>query len=244
MPARGVLQPERNFLNQIFVKKAWGWTSLAFGVLLAAKPARGSVLSHTVKPVLRYTLATLYWLLFTTWFFGPSVTDRVLMLTGAQCIPSSQLEASRHAQSTANTSSTFPTLEHEHCLSGSAARQALKTEMTQSILTGTSPRDIAPAYWQGGHDISGHTFMLVHASLFLLIELAPLFSALWRPRDDKLAIRQTWRRAAIWSVAGLMVLWWTMLLATSVYFHTPKEKLTGFAVGAAEAFVVQYLVGV
>lgn len=165
------------------------------------------------------------------------------MFTGAQCVPSSQLEASRNGQSTANASSTFPTLEHEHCLPGSAAREALKAELAQSIMSGNAPRNIAPAYWQGGHDISGHTFMLVHASLFLLIELVPLFSALWRPRDDRLAIQQSWRRAAIWSVAGLMGLWWAMLLATSVFFHTPKEKLTGFVVGAAEAFVVQYFVG-
>lgn len=237
---------ERNILNQVFVKKAWGWTSGAFALLLLSKPRRPStsILSDYFKPLLRYALATAYWLLFTTWFFGPGITDRVLMSTGATCLPTSQLSALQ--QSSNISAAVHPAqLEHEHCLSGSAARKALREQLASSVLSGSAPDiGISPAYWSGGHDISGHTFLLVHASLFLLVELAPLFSDLWRARTDPHAILAPWRRYAIWTAAALMGLWWVMLIATSIYFHTAVEKLSGFAVGVAEVLVVQYLVGV
>lgn len=240
---------ERNIFNQIFVKKAWAWTSLAFFLLLSVKattpPPNRPTLSSYAKPLIRYACATGYWLLFTAWFFGPSVTDRILMLTGAQCVPSSHLSASMNDQSSSAMSATVPVLEHDHCLSGSEARKTLKAQLAGSVLSGNAPDySTSPAYWQGGHDISGHTFMLVHASLFLLQEIAPFFSALWQPRQSQQGIKDSWRRGAVMVVAGLMALWWAMLLATSVYFHTPIEKLSGFAVGVAEAFVVQYVVGV
>lgn len=90
--------------------------------------------------------------------------------------------------------------------------------------------------WEGGHDVSGHAFMLVLASAFLMLELS---GALW-PRDgvegskDKdMSTEQPTNssqddglpkisRNFVWAVVGLS--WW-MLLMTGIWFHTWFEKV-------------------
>ncbi|KAI9017289.1 inositol phospholipid synthesis and fat-storage-inducing TM-domain-containing protein [Gaertneriomyces semiglobifer] len=89
-----------------------------------------------------------------------------------------------------------------------------------------------------GFDISGHCFLLVHMSLILYEELrtqrfiqrepsptssSPLPAApLFRVLESLLSM----------TIVFLLILWWVMLLATSVYFHSWQEKFSGLAVGA------------
>jgi len=71
-----------NPVNQIFVKYAWGWTSLVYLLHLASSPpARTSRRSRLAV----WLLATMIWLGFTTWFFGAGLGDRIIALSGGSC---------------------------------------------------------------------------------------------------------------------------------------------------------------
>ena len=72
-----------NIINKLFVKKSWGWTSLVYLLHLAASPpARNSRRSRLAV----WILATVSWLVFTTWFFGAGLGDRVIALSGGNCV--------------------------------------------------------------------------------------------------------------------------------------------------------------
>ncbi|RVD82990.1 uncharacterized protein DFL_007395 [Arthrobotrys flagrans] len=91
--------------------------------------------------------------------------------------------------------------------------------------------------WDGGHDLSGHAFMLTHASLFLWAETLPrLVDSMWGatvgPRN--LTPLMTEWFGVHWFVWGILGLWWWMLLMTSVYFHTWSEKVSGWFVALFE----------
>jgi len=75
--------------------------------------------------------------------------------------------------------------------------------------------------WRGGHDLSGHVFLLTHASLFLWSELLPFLKAgIWG-----------WVSSA---VVAILCMWWWMLLMTGIYFHTWTEKATGLIVATMQ----------
>ncbi|KAK6529193.1 hypothetical protein TWF281_008377 [Arthrobotrys megalospora] len=91
--------------------------------------------------------------------------------------------------------------------------------------------------WDGGHDLSGHAFMLTHASLFLWAETLPrLVDSLWRgsvsPRNVTPLMAEWF--GVHWFVWSILGLWWWMLLMTSVYFHTWPEKVSGWFVALFE----------
>lgn len=90
--------------------------------------------------------------------------------------------------------------------------------------------------------VQGHTFLLVHASLFLIVEIAPLVPLLIGTAKQKKLVNPS-QRIAGWTAISIQVLWACMLLFTSVYFHSPQEKISGFLVGSLESIVMQYLVG-
>ncbi|ORY94194.1 inositol phospholipid synthesis and fat-storage-inducing TM-domain-containing protein [Syncephalastrum racemosum] len=83
--------------------------------------------------------------------------------------------------------------------------------------------------WTGGHDVSGHCFMLIYSSLFLWQEVPSLL----QERSNKLSQ---------YFVACLLGLWWWMLLMTSVYFHGHLELLSGTFFGVLGWATFYYLV--
>ncbi|KAK9470674.1 inositol phospholipid synthesis and fat-storage-inducing TM-domain-containing protein [Dipodascopsis tothii] len=82
--------------------------------------------------------------------------------------------------------------------------------------------------WDGGHDVSGHAFLLTHASMFLWFELLPVLPAKLSQVHTKI-------------VFGLLGLWAWMLLMTSIYFHTLFEKINGWLCGLVSWAVVYVL---
>ena len=260
----------KNIVNQVFVKKAWLWTTLAWALQLfflrlspttsaspstLAKPRTSSVLGNradhkkdedatTQQPagatvtspvsisVLRYGMATGAWLVFANWFFGPPITERILTATGAVCVPSTDPQ-----------SPVDSLYCHSHTPLSSATHPALFSSNSAASLK--SSKSIR-AMWKGGHDISGHTFIMVLSSLLLLEDLAPYLAALLGrsalgrllfPKPAPLgAARPTWTpqaKVAVAATLGLVGLWSWMLLNTAIYFHTPQEKVTGLLVGLA-----------
>ncbi|KAK9365987.1 inositol phospholipid synthesis and fat-storage-inducing TM-domain-containing protein [Lipomyces kononenkoae] len=185
-----------NFFNVFFVKNGWFWTTITFMVhsirLRISKPS---------KLAIRYTLATLWWFLFTQWFFGAPIMDRVFIGTGGKCFVNDPETESGQERQVHDSWSSFG-CRHVN------------------------------GEWAGGHDISGHCFLLTHASLFLWYELLPVImerGPLLRQINTKI-------------VFVLLALWWWMLLMTGIYFHTYTEKITGWLCGIAEATIIYILV--
>ncbi|GAA5967567.1 hypothetical protein JCM11641_005698 [Rhodosporidiobolus odoratus] len=247
VPSLPYFADKRNSLNQLFVKRSWGWVTAIFLVLslliflfhphhpstttvptessrekkqsASATPVRPTT-AHLLTTLRRYLLATLFWFYLTqaTWFgtrLGPSISHRILRSSGATCIP---------AAMTSQTSGAGGGLHADGPNDGIPACTGAKGE-----------------YWRGGHDVSGHAFMMVHAALFLFEILLPLLPSLYpflfssssaaasaaaaRPRMHPIVA------AVGYAASAVLVLCWWMLLMTSLFFHSPAEKLTGVAFG-------------
>lgn len=169
---------KHNIFNVVFVKYGWLWTTLVFLVHLSRVRASRS------KALLRWGIATVWWILITQWCFGPPIMDRAFLVTGGAC----------------------KTLNDDLANS----RTGMTTPVR--IMTGATCK-IQGGKWSGGHDLSGHVFLLTHASLFLWSELLPFLKAgLWGGFEN----------SAVYFILGM---WWWMLLMTGIYFHTWIEKV-------------------
>jgi hypothetical protein len=83
--------------------------------------------------------------------------------------------------------------------------------------------------WTGGHDVSGHCVLLIHANLFLWEELNWMFydaSPFLRMKE-----RDKAQYGSVVGVLALSMLWWFMLFMTGVYFHGHFEVLSGAIFG-------------
>lgn len=70
--------------------------------------------------------------------------------------------------------------------------------------------------WIGGHDVSGHCVLLVHASLFLWEE------------QRAILLKNNTKKYGLYIVYGFLALWWWMLCMTSTYFfHGQRELVSG-----------------
>ncbi|GAA5910404.1 hypothetical protein JCM6882_007348 [Rhodosporidiobolus microsporus] len=260
VPSLPFFADKRNFLNQLFVKRSWGWVTVLFLALSLAlflfhphhpatsnpsprspSTASSSGLTPTARHLLtslrRYLLATLFWFYLTqaTWFgrtLGPSVAFRILRSSGATCVPSA-VSSDPHGAGSA----------------GGLHADGDADAAAKMVCTGAKGE-----YWRGGHDVSGHAFMMVHAAMFLFEIVYPLLPSLFpslfsqpsaskttSTRDDAdegkvsrpVAPKRINPLVAIvgYATVAVLVLCWWMLLMTSLFFHSPAEKLTGLAFG-------------
>ncbi|GAA5999759.1 hypothetical protein JCM10207_005895 [Rhodosporidiobolus poonsookiae] len=260
VPTLPYFADKRNALNQLFVKQSWAWVTALFLSLSAllflfhphhpstsstprsTTPTRGltPTATHVLASLRRFLLATLFWFYLTqaTWFgtrLGPSLAFRILRGSGAVCVPS--------ALSSAGADS-----------SGGLHADGPRDPAAVPVCTGARGE-----YWRGGHDVSGHAFMMVHTALFLFELVHPLLPALFprffrlahptstaavkkddAPVDPVLAaaprLNPLVALAGYATVAVIALSWW-MLLMTSLFFHSPAEKLTGLAFGLVGWYV-------
>lgn len=180
-----------NIFNLLFVKNGWLWTTIVFWCHIYRLPVSNNRIRQAV---IRWLISTLIWMLVTQWAFGAPLTDRTMIWTGGVCAL---------AKKGTETNADIGT-----------ATQRL------AIMTNKACRE-ARGHWEGGHDLSGHVFILTHSSLFLWYEILPLLL------KQSSMLNQNATKAAITLIAG----WWWMLLMTAAYFHTWKEKLTGLFTG-------------
>lgn len=207
---------KNNVFNVYFVKIGWLWTSVAFLSLIITQPAftgktslAESRLRRVGQAVLRYLLVTLTWILTTQWFFGPPIIDRSFTATGGKCKSSLPLEPGHPGHSISNL-------------------ETLSTSATCKASGGI---------WKGGHDVSGHVFMLVLASAFLVFELVGSLLSTdgveGSSKDENTTStseaandpshRRKWSLNFVRVVIGLS--WW-MLFMTAIWFHTWQEKVS------------------
>lgn len=154
----------------------------------------------------------------TQWAFGPGLIDRSFLLTGGVC---ELLEAEGEKR---------------------IAMGKGVGEMRE-IFTGAACK-LAGGQWRGGHDISGHVFLLTLGSAFLGMEILPVVLRYAGLREER-AVRN--KEGVVGragpaivigdaeaekeegsGVGGAVVVaglsWW-MLLMTAAYFHTWVEKV-------------------
>lgn len=193
-----------NYLNVVFIKRAWAWTSSAFFFLWATSPPQ----QRTYRRLVKWALGTAAWLLFTSWFFGPPLFERLIAASGGECtvlLPSGAIFS----------------VPNEFCFTKSTI-----SPFTHPLLF-ASPFLLPEGQWtavprmRSGHDVSGHIFLLTMSVLFLADELKPLLrspSSTWTPLH-KYSVLYTSAMIAIWLFA---------IYTTSVYFHAPLEKFSGY----------------
>lgn len=243
---------KNNIFNQIFVKRGWFWTSfvlVVFYVLIfaAKKPYvdRGHGGNHPVlaththkwyliwRSLVRYVLMTVWWVFFTQWCFGLPLMDLIFVYTGGKC-------AGVGAATVADTN-------FAHLFTTPVGASVLEATLTlESNRVSSLVCRRLRGNWQGGHDPSGHVFLLTHLSLYLFLEMAPYW--------NNARIREAWalfRRSRLVPrlvtdfphilVVSLVALWWFMLLMTNIYFHSLAEKAVGLAFGYLGVAVVYYV---
>jgi hypothetical protein len=212
-----------NLFNVIFVKRGWFWITISYFLFLFTHPSTGPSRQAALTPkriqgVIRWGIVTVWWIFVTQWFFGPAIIDRGFTLTGGQC------ELVRGAK-------------------------AGKVDMddTRQFFTSIACKAVG-GKWKGGHDISGHVFILVLGSMFLLEEVLFVLLRSSRSKEERTilmsdgAVKNAEVEAqgdvvpgsdsqgqlnlgvkVVLGVAGLSI--W-MLLMTAAYFHTWFEKVS------------------
>ncbi|KAF8320773.1 hypothetical protein DL93DRAFT_2124375 [Clavulina sp. PMI_390] len=218
------LAKKSNVFNVYFVKYAWGWTTAAAAALAFTAPG---AIRQPLRRLSRWAATTLVWAAFASWFFGPSLFARLNLLSGAQCLvklPPSNVDPSSSA------SDTWITVPSEYCYASTSI-----TPSSHPSFFANNP-DIAKAFagtasiagsgvvqtlqlrprLLRGHDVSGHLFLLTLSILFLVDQLTPSLAYLG---------------LAVGSTVALVALWTVMAVTTSVYFHTPLEKFSGWVAG-------------
>ncbi|KAF5354931.1 hypothetical protein D9756_005401 [Leucocoprinus leucothites] len=196
-----------NPLNVYFIKKAWGWTSGLFLILWATSPPQ----KRTAQRLAKWATATGVWVLFTMWFFGPSIMDRLIVASGGACmvkLPSGEL-------------ATIPT---EACFAGSAVGPTSHPHFFSQIsqVATQAPDWNALPRLHRGHDVSGHVFLLTMSILFLADQLRA---------SQGFVPWSMLHRVAIFANVALVGIWFLASYTTAVYFHSPLEKLTGYILG-------------
>ena len=95
----------------------------------------------------------------------------------------------------------------------------------REFVTGAACK-LAGGTWKGGHDISGHVFILVLGSATLGLEvLGAMVNDQRAEAEEKQARLGKWGWGIVVGVVGMS--WW-MLLMTAAYFHTWFEKVSFF----------------
>lgn len=211
-----------NLFNTLFVKRGWFWITASYFLFLFTHPSTGPPRSPTMtlrrmRGIARWGIVTLWWFFVTQWFFGPPIIDRSFTLTGGQC----ELLAE----------------EKEGTVHMGDAREFVTALACKAV----------GGKWKGGHDISGHVFLLVLGSMFLLQEaLHAMRLAANKPEERTILTSDGTVKGADEDIAvgpvlpsesngnsglgvkfllGIAALSVWMLLMTAIYFHTWFEKV-------------------
>jgi hypothetical protein len=211
---------KKNFLNVYFIKKAWGWTSAVFLFSWFTTPRprhqgqnQGAGATR-LQRLATWLLLTGIWITFTNWFFGPAILERVAAASGGECI----------LPGPGNTHLVVP---NEYCFTRSTISANSHPHLFENFLTVNGGNFAADVVMKGvprlrkGHDVSGHLFLLTMSILLLTEQLQASFKAGQRFWSQL-------HQASVLANALLIVVWLFASATTSVYFHSPFEKLTGF----------------
>ncbi|ODV63050.1 uncharacterized protein ASCRUDRAFT_74455 [Ascoidea rubescens DSM 1968] len=191
---------KKNFINLVFVKNGWFWNTFIYlfnlVLLMLLQSVHLAKLDATRKTnnknailwriftssIKRYILTTLYWYFFTQWFFGKPIMDKIFILTGGKCHDINSLDSKFQKilgrYPSLREQLVFPQLDYKIIKNNNPA-DGLNIDTENLPLEGFTSSALCRRIggsWKGGHDPSGHVFLLVHSSLFLIFELLPNLS--------------------------------------------------------------------
>ncbi|KAF2101702.1 hypothetical protein NA57DRAFT_73140 [Rhizodiscina lignyota] len=235
---------KKNIFNVYFVKIGWFWTTIALLLFIFTHPflgPRGRIATLTPRRI----QSVLRWGLATLWW--GAVTQ---WFFGP------------------------PIIDRGFSLTGGACERLEESDKVQAkeagrILTHAACR-AAGGRWKGGHDISGHVFLLILGSGLLWFEILPVLlkrsKGLMTDRVVQSAngtvgsvseldaaptegpgstkVEKGDEKVAGFSVKfalGVAGLSWWMLLMTAAYFHTWFEKFTGLLVALIALWTIYFL---
>ncbi|KAJ1668552.1 hypothetical protein IW140_002697 [Coemansia sp. RSA 1813] len=225
-PARSRLRPAAALLVPLLAAVLFGFVSSPTALHTTTAAALPSAWANKRNPLNSY-FAKLAW----AW------TSALFVAALAACVPvRSPAASARHVARYALATFYWvamvrwffgpPLLDRFFVLTGGSC--ALDSPLPAPIASLSACR-AAGGQWAGGHDVSGHCFLLLHSALFLVEEvLVPLLSlpAAMLPRSAA-----AMRRGAAVCAAALICVWVLMLFFTAKYFHGAMELLSGILVG-------------
>lgn len=220
---------KKNVFNVYFVKKGWFWATAAFAVFLVIWPGFGKGL--TVK---RIRAGLRYTVITLWWVFVTQWFFGPPLIDRGFRFTGGQCELLRDPN----------------------ARQEMSD--AREYITGATCKAVGGT-WKGGHDISGHSFLLILGSALLWFEFLPALTRVEGLRDGRKIVLQDGKIASVavekdpetekeepttqgvkFSLGVAALMWW-MLLMTAAYFHTWFEKFTGLLVAFSGLWVVYFL---
>lgn len=105
-PVTSIFAHKDNWINRLFLKYSWFWTTMACmaQALTLRTPASGlaegkgkakaeeengtlRVADSRIRSFIRWLIATGCWIAFAGWLFGPSIMQRIFTSSGGVCIP-------------------------------------------------------------------------------------------------------------------------------------------------------------
>jgi hypothetical protein len=220
---------KKNIFNVYFVKFGWFWTTAAFSVFLVFWPGLGAGLS-----VRRIRAALRYSVVTLWWVFVTQWFFGPPLIDRGFLFTGGQCELLRDP----------------------LAREDMSN--TREYFTGAACKAVGGS-WTGGHDISGHVFLLILGSSLLWFEFLPALTRVEGLRDGRRIMLEDGKIASVavekdpenekdtpttqgvkFSLGVAALMWW-MLLMTAAFFHTWFEKFTGLLVAFAGLWVVYFL---
>jgi hypothetical protein len=225
---------KRNVFNVYFVKVGWFWTTLAFTVFWSFNPGFGnSWFSKRRLQAAARYAGVTLWWMFVTQWFF----GPPLIDRGFR-FTGGQCELMRDPE----------------------AREDMSD--TREYITAATCKAVGGS-WKGGHDISGHVFLLILGSALLWFEFLPALTRAEELRDGRRIMLDDGKVASVAVekdrgleekgkeegpttqgvkfALGVAALMWWMLLMTAAYFHTWFEKFTGLLVAFAALWAVYFL---
>ncbi|OTA90664.1 hypothetical protein M434DRAFT_397833 [Hypoxylon sp. CO27-5] len=223
-----------NVFNVLFVKRGWAWISVAFAAFVATHPSFVGGSNGAVKR----TRAVLRWALVTAWW----------VLVTQWCFGPAIID--RGFRFTGGKCE----VAQEAVFEGTADKGEVFTAAACKAAGGR---------WSGGHDISGHVFLLVLGSYFLIQEVGWVVyrAGFAGGREERCVVMHDGavKGAGVEAersgagvderglgaggkfALGVVALCGWMLLMTAIYFHTWFEKLTGLLVATMAIYPIYIL---
>ncbi|KAF2107442.1 inositol phospholipid synthesis and fat-storage-inducing TM-domain-containing protein [Lophiotrema nucula] len=220
---------KKNVFNVYFVKKGWFWTTLAFAIFLVFNSGLGPGLT---KKRIRSVLR--YAAITTWWVIVTQWFFGPPLIDRGFRFTGGQCEVLRDPVKVEGMSE---------------AREYFTAQACKAV----------GGQWKGGHDISGHVFLLILGSSLLWFETLPAMTRTEGLRDGRRVLLADGKVASVnveredegetgegemtggtkFALGVTSLMWW-MLLMTAAYFHTWFEKFTGLLVAFIGLWVVYF----
>lgn len=206
-----------NLINTWFVKKGWFWTTLAYVAVLMKSP------KFERRSLYRFGLITLFWFLFTQWLNGMPLMDRIFVWTGGEC----RLE----------TPVTLPIQVNN------LFEKSLENNYHVSKVISSLECRKAKGIWEGGHDPSGHVFLMTLSICVLVTELLSLydFQQIKQEFHNITKDKSISKNPSVLLIS-IVCISLMMLYMTGIKYHSILEKLSGLSVSYIVLLFVWWLI--